>query len=113
VPAATATHREGMAEATILLRPAFRSATVSAFLRVAGTSPSSGLGLAPPIVLRDTPAVTDVAARGTRVIVADDDVLMREGLASLLERGGYEVVGQAGDGSELTRLVGDHQPDLS
>jgi serine/threonine-protein kinase PknK len=44
-------------------------------------------------VLRDTLAVTDIDPRGTRVIVADDDVLMREGLASLLERGGYEVVG--------------------
>ena len=50
---------------------------------------------------------------GTRVIVADDDVLMREGLASLLERGGYEVVGQAGDGSELMRLVREHEPDLA
>src|SRR4051812_49463821 len=48
-----------------------------------------------------------------RVIVADDDVLMREGLASLLERGGYEVVGQAGDGSELMRLVVEHQPALA
>jgi serine/threonine-protein kinase PknK len=64
-------------------------------------------------VLRDTLAVTDVDPRGTRVIVADDDVLMREGLASLLERGGYEVVGQAGDGSELMRLVGEQQPDLA
>ena len=57
--------------------------------------------------------MTDVDPRGTRVIVADDDVLMREGLASLLERGGYEVVGQAGDGSELMRLVGEQQPDLA
>ncbi len=32
-----------------------------------------------------------------RVVVADDDVLLREGLASLLERSGFEVVGQAGD----------------
>jgi DNA-binding NarL/FixJ family response regulator len=64
-------------------------------------------------VLRNTLAVTDVDPRGTRVIVADDDVLMREGLASLLERGGYEVVGQAGDGSELMRLVGEQQPDLA
>ena len=47
-----------------------------------------------------------------RVIVADDDVLLREGLASLLERAGYEVVGQAGDGSELLRLVGEQRPDL-
>ena len=57
--------------------------------------------------------MTDVDPRGTRVIVADDDVLMREGLASLLERGGYEVVGQAGDGSELLRLVGEQQPALA
>ena len=38
---------------------------------------------------------------------------MREGLASLLERGGYEVVGQAGDGSELMRLVRELRPDLA
>jgi DNA-binding NarL/FixJ family response regulator len=38
---------------------------------------------------------------------------MREGLASLLEQGGYEVVGQAGDGSELMRLVREHRPDLA
>jgi len=57
--------------------------------------------------------VTDVDPRGMRVIVADDDVLMREGLASLLEQGGYEVVGQAGDGSQLMRLVGEHRPALA
>ena len=33
-----------------------------------------------------------------QVVVADDDVLLREGLASLLDRSGFEVVGQAGDG---------------
>ena len=57
--------------------------------------------------------MTEVDPRGTRVIVADDDVLMREGLASLLERGGYEVVGRAGDGSELIRLVRECRPDLA
>jgi DNA-binding NarL/FixJ family response regulator len=51
-------------------------------------------------------------ASGSRVIVADDDVLLREGLASLLERAGYRLVGQAGDGAELLRLVREHQPDL-
>jgi serine/threonine-protein kinase PknK len=51
-------------------------------------------------------------ANGRRVIVADDDVLLREGLASLLERAGYELVGQAGDGSELLRLVTEHRPDV-
>jgi serine/threonine-protein kinase PknK len=49
---------------------------------------------------------------GKRAIVADDDVLLREGLASLLERAGYQVVAQAGDGSELVGLVRDHCPDL-
>lgn len=57
--------------------------------------------------------MTKVDPRGTRVIIAEDDVLMREGLASLLERGGYEVVGQAGDGSELVRLVRERRPDLA
>jgi DNA-binding NarL/FixJ family response regulator len=47
-----------------------------------------------------------------RVAVADDDVLLRAGLASLLERSGFEVVGQAGDGSELLGLVRGHVPEL-
>ena len=47
------------------------------------------------------------------MIVADDDVLLREGLVSLLERTGYQVVGQAGDGSELLSLVREHRPDLA
>jgi serine/threonine-protein kinase PknK len=64
-------------------------------------------------VLRDTFPVTDVEPGGTRVILAEDDVLMREGLASLLERNGYEVIGQAGDGFELMRLMGERQPDLA
>jgi DNA-binding NarL/FixJ family response regulator len=48
----------------------------------------------------------------TRVVLADDDVLLREGIASLLESAGYEVVGQAGDGASLVRLVRDHAPEL-
>src|SRR6266550_2308920 len=47
-----------------------------------------------------------------RVALADDDVLLREGLASLLERSGFEVVGQAGDASELLSLVKALKPDL-
>jgi serine/threonine-protein kinase PknK len=46
------------------------------------------------------------------VVLADDDVLLREGLASLLQRSGYEVVGQAGDATELTALVRKHLPDM-
>jgi DNA-binding NarL/FixJ family response regulator len=47
-----------------------------------------------------------------RVILADDDILLREGLASLLERSDFEVVGQAGDGVELLELVREHEPHL-
>jgi serine/threonine-protein kinase PknK len=47
-----------------------------------------------------------------RVIVAQDDALLREGLASLLDRSGFHVVGQAGDGVELLALVRAKTPDL-
>jgi DNA-binding NarL/FixJ family response regulator len=47
-----------------------------------------------------------------RVVVADDDVLLREGVASLLERTGFDVVGRAGDGGELIELVRRLKPDL-
>jgi len=49
---------------------------------------------------------------GMRVVLAEDDVLLREGLASLLERSGFEVVGQAGDGAQLLALVRDTLPEL-
>ncbi|MDT4911630.1 MAG: hypothetical protein QOC66_758, partial [Pseudonocardiales bacterium] len=39
--------------------------------------------------------------RVRRVVLADDDVLLREGLASLLDRSGFDVIGQAGDAVEL------------
>jgi DNA-binding NarL/FixJ family response regulator len=50
--------------------------------------------------------------RPLRVIVAEDDVLLREGLASLLDRSGFDVVGQAEDGAQLLTLVRDNAPDL-
>jgi serine/threonine-protein kinase PknK len=51
-------------------------------------------------------------AETTRVVLADDDVLLRAGLASLLEGAGFEVVGQAGDGEQLLSLVRAMTPDL-
>src|SRR6478609_6581208 len=48
----------------------------------------------------------------TRVVVADDDVLLREGLASLLERSGFDVVARAGDGETAIRACHEHQPEL-
>ena len=45
--------------------------------------------------------------------LADDDVLLREGLASLLERRGFDVVGLCGDPTELISLVRKHRPELA
>jgi DNA-binding NarL/FixJ family response regulator len=47
------------------------------------------------------------------VVLADDDVLLREGLASLLDRSGFDVVGQAGDGAELLALVRSTKPEVA
>jgi DNA-binding NarL/FixJ family response regulator len=47
------------------------------------------------------------------VVLADDDTLLREGIASLLQRSGFDVAGQAGDGPGLLALVREHRPDLA
>jgi DNA-binding NarL/FixJ family response regulator len=47
------------------------------------------------------------------VVIADDDLLLREGLASMLTFAGYRVVGQAGDAATLLNLVREHRPDLA
>ncbi|MEV0826718.1 response regulator transcription factor [Nonomuraea rubra] len=49
----------------------------------------------------------------TQVVLADDDVLLREGLASLLARSGLDVVGQAGDAVQLLDLVRERRPELA
>ena len=48
-----------------------------------------------------------------RVAIAEDSVLLREGIASLLERAEFEVVGQAGTAEELLDVVREQQPDLA
>ena len=47
-----------------------------------------------------------------QTVVADDDVLLREGVSSLLERSGFDVVGQAGDSESLLALVREKKPQL-
>jgi DNA-binding NarL/FixJ family response regulator len=54
-----------------------------------------------------------VTTSRTRVALADDDVLLREGLASLLDLSGFEVVGQCGDGPELIAVVRERRPELA
>jgi len=55
---------------------------------------------------------TGTDARRPRVVLADDDVLLREGLASLLDRSGLDVVGQADEAAGLLELVRRLRPEL-
>src|SRR5438067_11709936 len=48
-----------------------------------------------------------------KVVIADDSVLLREGLCRLLEDSGFDVVAQAGDAEDLLRKVGAHKPDVA
>jgi DNA-binding NarL/FixJ family response regulator len=48
-----------------------------------------------------------------RVVLADDSLLLREGVARLLQDAGLEVVAQAGDAEDLLRKVGAHKPDIA
>jgi DNA-binding NarL/FixJ family response regulator len=51
-------------------------------------------------------------AAAVRVLLGEDDVLMREGIARLLAEAGFEVVGQAGDAEALLRKALAHKPDV-
>jgi DNA-binding NarL/FixJ family response regulator len=46
-------------------------------------------------------------------VIAEDQALLREGIARLLEEAGFDVVGQAGDAVDLRRKVGAHKPDVA
>ena len=66
--------------------------------------PSQGPTHAPIMLVVD-------GSRG-RVVLADDDVLLREGLGRLLTNAGFEVVERCGDADQLLRAVREHRPDL-
>jgi DNA-binding NarL/FixJ family response regulator len=53
-----------------------------------------------------------VMAGRLRVVIGEDDVLMREGITRLLQEAGHEVVGQAGDAEDLLRKALAHRPDV-
>jgi DNA-binding NarL/FixJ family response regulator len=48
-----------------------------------------------------------------RIVIAEDTVLLREGLAGLLEDAGHEVVARVGDAQALMSVVAEHEPDLA
>ena len=47
-----------------------------------------------------------------RVVIAEDEALIRMDLAEMLQEEGYDVVGQAGDGESAVKLATEHRPDL-
>jgi DNA-binding NarL/FixJ family response regulator len=55
----------------------------------------------------------DQGANPMRVVLGEDSVLLREGIARLLEDSGFEVVGRAGDAEDLLRKVRAHKPDVA
>jgi DNA-binding NarL/FixJ family response regulator len=82
--------------------------TLTVMLQAARVVDNRGM-LSPSV----TPEPAPESGRAPRVVLADDDVLLREGLASLLDRSGFDVVGQAGNGPGLLALVRSAQPDLA
>jgi DNA-binding NarL/FixJ family response regulator len=79
--------------------------------RLAGTNGASALANEAPSGY--TPVVMPDHESAHRVVIADDDVLLREGLAALLREGGYDVVGQASDAVALLELVRSERPDVA
>lgn len=49
----------------------------------------------------------------TRIVLADDHVLVRQGLKSLLEREHFQVMAEASDGQDAVRLIESHHPDIA
>ena len=54
-----------------------------------------------------------MAGDAVRVVIADDSVLFREGIAQLLQRAGFEVAGQSGTAEDLMLKVRSYEPDVS
>ncbi|NAZ81292.1 response regulator [Kineococcus sp. R8] len=58
----------------------------------------------------DTPSTSSTTAR--RVVVAEDEAIIRLDIVEMLQEAGYDVVGQAGNGEEAVALAEEHKPDL-
>jgi DNA-binding NarL/FixJ family response regulator len=56
---------------------------------------------------------TNAERARTRVVIADDSVLLREGIAALLDDSGFEIIAQCGTGEELLMIVRSYQPDIA
>jgi DNA-binding NarL/FixJ family response regulator len=89
---------------TVSIRSGPRPPRISSYL-LSGSQAGAGDAL--------VPHNHGVTRNGTQVVLADDDILLREGMAGLLERSGFEVVGQCGTARELMALVREHRPELA
>ena len=104
-------------------RPGWRSRSPTTASVVRAASGGSGLrglqdrveALAGRLLVTSPPGAGTVVTRGgaVRVVIADDNLLMREGIAALVRRAGIEVVGEAGDGDALLRAVDEQRPDAA
>jgi DNA-binding NarL/FixJ family response regulator/class 3 adenylate cyclase len=72
-----------------------------------------GLDLEFPILRLDVGLAEENGAAVLNVVVAEDSVLLREGIARLLEDAGFDVVGQAGDADELMLKVRSYKPNIA
>jgi DNA-binding NarL/FixJ family response regulator/class 3 adenylate cyclase len=72
-----------------------------------------GLSLDFPALRLDRDPAVEAERAGVKVVLADDSVLLREGIARLLEDGGFDVVGQAGNAEELLLRVRSYSPDVA
>jgi class 3 adenylate cyclase/CheY-like chemotaxis protein len=104
VCAAASARQVLVAESTRLLARSYRP--------LAEIGPRDLKGLAEPTVVWEA-TWSETDASPVRAILADDSVLLREGVARVLEARGIEVIAQAGDADELLRLTAELRPDLA
>ena len=71
-----------------------------------------GITVSKPQDLTRSTSDSGAEAEHPRVVVAEDEALIRLDLVELLEEHGYEIVGQASDGEEAVRLANELEPDL-
>jgi response regulator NasT len=88
-----------------------KAASTKAAAAPAPTEPEQApVPTAPEPTIEEPP--TSAGIGGLRIVVAEDEALIRLDLAEMLEELGYDVVGEASDGEQAVALVNEHKPDV-